>query len=176
MSAEYDLYLKNHKDGVKECYEWIKANLPNMIPNDQALDMEHQICFAHDASKTKQDEYDAYDRYFYGNNRSYDVVENFNKAWLLHLHRNPHHWQYWILINDDPVNGEQVLDMPYNYILEMICDWWSFSFAQGNPYEIFDWYEGRKDYIKLSESTRSILECVLLNIKTKLDEYSLYAE
>lgn len=25
----------------------------------------------------------------------------FNIAWLKHIHRNPHHWQYWILLNDN---------------------------------------------------------------------------
>lgn len=41
---------------------------------------------------------------------SYEVVENFNRAWLLHIHRNPHHWQHWVLINDDPELGETVLE------------------------------------------------------------------
>nr|DAE02562.1 MAG TPA: hypothetical protein [Siphoviridae sp. ctmYS12] len=30
------------------------------------------------------------------------------------------------------------MDMPYNYIIEMICDWWAFSWNKGNLQEIFN--------------------------------------
>ncbi len=26
----------------------------------------------------------------------------FNTAWLKHIHRNPHHWQHWVLFEDNP--------------------------------------------------------------------------
>lgn len=29
-------------------------------------------------------------------------AHNFQRAWLLHLHRNKHHWQYWTLMEDVP--------------------------------------------------------------------------
>ena len=168
MSYQYDQYLTNHKANVKKGFEWIRDNIPELIKSE--FDLEHQISFAHDHSKTEQDEYDAYDAYFYGGNKSYTVVQNFNKAWLLHIHRNPHHWQYWILINDDPNEGEILLEMPYNYILEMICDWWAFSWAKGNLNEIFPWYEERKDYIQLHNSSRLAVEGILALIKIKLEE------
>ena len=167
MSREYDLYLQNHKENVKKGFDWIKENLPDLI-RDDGIDYEHQIGFAHDASKSDPEEYDAYDAYFYGGNRSYGVVRDFRLAWLRHIHHNPHHWQYWILINDDPNEGEIIMDMPYNYILEMICDWWAFSWNSGNLNEIFDWYDKRKDYIKLSESTRLSVEVILGEIKMAL--------
>ena len=66
--------------------------------------------------------------------------------------------------------GMILLDMPDEYILEMICDWWSFSWAKGDLYEIFNWYNERKSYIKLSDETREKVEGVLDNIKDKLDE------
>lgn len=170
MSREYDLYLQEHKANVKKGYDWIKDNLPELIPADMRMILEHQIGFAHDASKTKPDEYGPYDTYFYGGNRSSQVVDDFNYAWLLHIHRNPHHWQYWILKNDDQDLGEIVLDMPIEYILEMICDWWSFSWSKDRLYEIFDWYDGRKKYIKLSKNTRKTVEDILDKIHRKLDE------
>ena len=170
MSREYDLYLQEHKANVKKGYDWLKENLPDLIPNDMRLVLEHQICFAHDASKSELDEYDAYDKYFYGGNRSSQVVEDFNYAWLLHIHRNPHHWQSWILRCDEPDEGEIVLDMPYQYIIEMICDWWAFSWKSENLYEIFNWYDKHKDYIKLSHKTRITVEDILMQIHYKLDE------
>lgn len=168
MSREYDNYLEQHKENVRKGYEWIRDNLPEVVSNIPNL--EWQICFAHDESKTQPDEYESYDRYFYGNNRSYQVVQNFNYAWLRHLHRNPHHWQYWILINDDPELGEIIMDMPINYIIEMICDWWAFSWDKGDLMEMFKWYDERKNYIKLSEKSRREVENILGMIKEKLSD------
>lgn len=168
MSREYDLYLDQHKGNVRKGFEWFQKNLPEVIESIPGL--EYQICYCHDESKTEPDEYYAYDAYFYGVNRSYQVVQDFNYAWLNHIHRNPHHWQYWILNNDNKELGEMVLDMPINYIIEMICDWWAFSWPKGDLYEIFKWYDERKDYIKLSEKTLKTLEDILNKMKDKLDE------
>ena len=168
MSRAYDQYLEIHKNGVRQAFEWIKTNLPDLLHDIPGVDYEHQICFAHDDSKTNLDEYKAYDAYFYGGNRSYQVMQDFNKAWLLHIHRNPHHWQYWVLINDDPENGEVVLDMDYNYIIEMICDWWSFSWKSGNLREIFSWYDQHRAGMKLSEKTRQHVELILTAIDIEL--------
>lgn len=166
MSAQYDLYLWLHKYNVQRGFEWIQQNLPELLVNG----IEWQTEFAHDASKNEPDEYDAYDAYYYGGNRSYQVVRDYKVAWLLHIHRNPHHWQYWVLINDDPKEGEIILDMPYNYILEMVCDWWAFSWKTGNLSEIFKWYDLHKDYMKLSRKTRTTVEQILLKIKQKLED------
>lgn len=168
MSVAYDQYLTQHKANVKKGFDWIRENLPELVIGE--YDYEWQIGMAHDASKTNPDEYEAYDAYFYGGNRSYAVVQAFNKAWLMHIHRNPHHWQHWVLINDEPDEGEILIEMPYNYILEMICDWWAFSWAKGDLTEIFKWYEEHKDYIKLHEASRRAVEINLRMIKEKLEE------
>ena len=167
MSVYYDEYLDHHRQNVYRAYEWIETNLPEVIPEDSNL--EWLTGYAHDSSKNSPEEYDAYDKYFYGDERTEEVIKNFNYAWLHHIHHNPHHWQYWVLINDDPGEGEIVLEMPIDYAIEMICDWWAFSFAKGDLKEIFDWYEKRKDYIKLHQKTREFVKGVLLKIKNKLE-------
>lgn len=167
MSREYDIYLQEHKDNVKKGFEWIKTNLPELLIRMPDVDYEFQI-MSHDASKIKSDEYWAYDKYFYGGNRSHQVVQDFNYAWLMHIHRNPHHWQHWVLINDEPNEGEVILDMPYNYIIEMICDWWAFSWKKGDLTEIFKWYDEHKDYIKLSDKTRKNVQNILDKISVEL--------
>lgn len=171
MSRSYDLYLWEHRNNVKRAFEWIKENLPDLLDLyfGDAGDLEQQICLKHDESKDQQDEYDAYDRYFYGNNKSFAVVQEFNYAWLLHQHRNPHHWQYWVLINDNPDEGTVALDMPFPAIIEMICDWWAFSWKSGNLHEIFDWYDKHKEHMILSDKTRREVEYILFKIKEKLD-------
>lgn len=166
MSVQYDNYLTEHKENVAKGFRWLQENIPEVIEDG----LEWQICFNHDASKTDPEEYDAYDAYFYGNNRSYSVVQNFKKAWLRHIHNNPHHWQHWILINDEPKEGMVVIDMPYIYVVEMICDWWAFSWTKGDLNEIFRWYEDRKDYMKLSANTRISVEYILGKMKDKLEE------
>lgn len=170
MSKQYDLYLEQHKQNVAKGFYWIMFNLPELLNYTSMKDSENQICDLHDLSKLDKDEYLAYDAYFYGGNRTYKVVQNFRYAWLNHIHKNPHHWQYWVLNNDEPDEGEIVLDMPYNYIIEMICDWWSFSWSSGNLFEIFDWFNEHKKYIKLSYKTSIEVESILGKINKKLKE------
>ena len=166
MSSQYDAYLQRHSENVQRGYEWLKTNLPQIFKNTP--DIHWPIFIEHDESKFNWDEYFAYDDYFYGNNRSTSVVKDFQRAWLLHIHRNPHHWQYWVLINDDPSEGEIALEMPYNYIVEMICDWWSFSWEKGRLSEIFSWYDEHSAYIKLAPKTREIVEDILWEIRGRL--------
>ncbi len=166
MSSEYDLYLEKHKENVRNAFQWLRTNLPELFAGRPSSDW--QIDFDHDYSKSNNDEYEAYDAYFYGGNRSYAVVQAFKRAWLLHIHRNPHHWQYWVLINDEPSEGETLLEMPYNYIVEMICDWWSFSWAKHDFVEIFDWYDEHQAYIKLNPRTRETVEDILWKLRGRL--------
>lgn len=175
MSYEYDLYLAEHRANVANGFEWIAINLPELVDNFNEENKRYIISY-HDESKNHANEYEAYDAYFYGNNRSHKVVQDYNAAWLRHLHRNPHHWQHWILINDDPKEGEIVLEMPYEYIIEMICDWWSFSWKTGNLTKIFEWYEEHSKYIKLAPKTRKTVESILKAMKEKLQQNAEYAD
>lgn len=168
MSEKYDEYLQQHKDGVAKSFKWFEQYMPEIFGEEEIrATCEHNCCFAHDQSKNNQDEYEPYDNYFYGN-RSYKVVQQFNYAWLRHIHRNPHHWQHWVLINNNPNEGEIILDMPDVYIIEMICDWWSFSWSKGNLTEIFSWYEEHSKYMKLSDYTRKKVNDILDALEEKL--------
>lgn len=166
MSWEYDNYLQEHIENVQKGFEWLNEHLSILLPqNHSYANITH-----HDDSKRDREEYNAYDAYFYGGNRSSQVMSNFDYAWLHHIHHNPHHWQYWVLINDDSEEGTKALDIPYPYIIEMICDWWSFSWKTGNLHGIFDWYEDHKDHMILSTKTRVIVESILDKMKEVLDE------
>ena len=166
MSVKYDDYLNQHILNVANASDWIRQNIGLDV---NSFDISSNV-FIHDDSKYSKEEYDAYDTYFYGGKRTKEVKDNFNYAWLHHIHNNPHHWQYWVLINDDPDNEIVALDIPYKYVIEMICDWWSFSWRTGNLYEIFNWYDKHKDYMILSKNTRELVEDILSQIKKKLDE------
>lgn len=164
MSIAYNQYLKEHIGNVKKAYDWLCSHIPDV---KRYMEGSEHIILEHDHSKYLAKEYVAYDNYFYGGNRSFNVVRDFNDAWLHHIHHNPHHWQHWILIHDD--SPQEALFMPVCYVVEMICDWWSFSFKTGDLYEIFNWYEKHKDYMILHEKTRSIVENLLSSIRNELD-------
>lgn len=168
MSKQYNDYLKMHKDNVTKAFYWIKQYLPELTKGDS--DLERQITLYHDSSKSSTLEYIAYDDYFYGSdNGSIGIVKKkFDVAWLTHIHRNPHHWQHWVLINDDHLLEETLIDMPYEFILEMVCDWWSFGLKIDKPHELFKFYHDNQRYMKLSTNTRVTLEDILSQIKEEL--------
>lgn len=188
MSIEYDIYLKNHIAAVLHGGTWIFDNCPidrlnAILPNLNSQTLRSNIP-NHDASKMSPEEYDAYDQYFYkGGKDTYEGRIVFDYGWLHHLHNNPHHWQYWVLLEDDGSGKPKPLDMPDNFIFEMICDWWSFSWrayfeavrsgTDPNPYnklyELYNWYDEHKAKMYLSEQTRVKVEQLLDLIHETLD-------
>ena len=170
MSIEYDNYLAEHRANVRKGLYWFRNNLPEYLTgNERDLSV---LAWNHDYSKDGPKEYDAYDQYFYGGQKTKEVEEEFNKAWLHHIHSNPHHWQHWVLIKDETEEGIVALRMPYWYVVEMICDWWAFSWSKGNLYELFNWYDKHKNYMKLHADTRELVEEILGKIEEKLDNGS----
>lgn len=171
MSIEYDVYLNSHKANTMRAFNWLceyvfdSDFIANWIVGTVARNIRN-----HDESKYSTEEYRAYDEWFYSDRRNGKFVEeNFNRAWLHHIHNNPHHWQHWILVNDDAELGTIALEMPMEYVIEMICDWWSFGWKTGNLYEIFNWYEKNKEHIILHENTRWEVEKILSAMKKKLN-------
>lgn len=140
----------------------------------------------HDLSKFLPDEWWPYANYFYGKtiggtpgNDYYEMVseygcyeaapwgvtlgDKFRVAWLKHIHRNPHHWQYWILHEDD--GGTLHLPMPDEYRREMLCDWIGAGRALGKRSPPSDpmretrlWYQANREKILLRPDTRAWIE------------------
>ena len=160
MSKKYSEYILEHCDNVKKAYKWL---IDHKIIKDK---FSHRIQ-THDISKYSKEEYDAYDKYFYGT-QTVEVKDAFNVAWLHHIHQNPHHWQHWVLINDE--DGTKALEMPEEYVIEMICDWWAFSHKSGNLEEIFKWYKDHKANMIMHKNTKIMLEEILDKIKKELKE------
>ena len=183
-NEQYEEYLREHIGNVQRGYNWIKENLPEVVSVDNYFEETSyygeldEIIAMHDSSKRTmlpdandyydlRVEYGPYADYFYGEKTS-EVEQKFNLAWLAHIHANPHHWQHWMLQNDE--DGLILLDMPYVFIVEMICDWWAFSWRSENLYEIFNWYSKNKSGILLSDKTRVNVENILKALKNKLGE------
>jgi hypothetical protein len=115
--------------------------------------------FFHDNSKFLPDEWFPYVGSFCIDKDKYK--DRFDKAWLLHQKRNPHHWQYWVLTNDE--DGQYPLPMRDEYIIEMTCDWIGAGRAQGkgSPKEVIEWYVKNKDKMVLHPNTRMKVECLI---------------
>lgn len=165
MSYAYDQYLAEHIGNVNKGLHWMLDNLGLSQEEKSAIETA-MTEFNHDESKYSTEEYIAYDKYFYGGNSSYKVVQDFNYAWLHHIHNNPHHWQYWVLLEDDPESGMpyKALEIPLPYIFEMIADWWSFSWKSGNLFEIFNWYADHRSKQIINLKSREIVEYILEKI------------
>lgn len=164
MSLAYDEYLAEHIGNVNKGLHWMLDNI--WLSQKEKSAIEDAMLHEHDASKYDAEEYEAYDKYFYGGNRSYKVVQDFNYAWLHHIHQNPHHWQYWVLLEDDPESGlpYKALEIPLPYIFEMIADWWSFSWKSGNLFEIFNWYADHRNKQIINPKSKEIVEYILEKI------------
>lgn len=122
----------------------------------------------HDSSKLRPSEWTPYVAMFYGPPTEDAEVKKqrqarFNYAWLLHQHRNPHHWQHWMLKED---SGKMiVLTPPAHIVDEMVADWigagtkilrWP-SFAEAVASTIA-WYAQNRERIILREHARARVE------------------
>lgn len=138
----------------------------------------------HDLSKFLPSEFFAYAEAFYGefgykfNRAKYKIdfgdgiqstgiealtkyeqaMNNFDLAWLLHQKRNPHHWQFWLNIEEDKV---RMLDMPEVYIKEMVADWCGASRAITGKNDTKSWYASHISKIRISNMTRQRVEQLL---------------
>lgn len=131
----------------------------------------------HDMSKFLPDEFIPYSNYFYREGKNISHGRNssgyykptdtgdktFDFAWLLHQKRNRHHWQWWILPEDE--GGVKVLEMTDTYRREMICDWIGAGKAQGkfSPKSDFmqetrKWWNENNHKMQLHPNTRRIIE------------------
>lgn len=91
------------------------------------------------------------------------VRDKFDIAWNHHQKRNDHHWQHWVLIQDD---GE-IINMPMteSAMLEMIADWVGAGKALKSDKPVWVWYEGNKEKIRLRSETRKCVEQKLAEMK-----------
>ena len=126
----------------------------------------------HDWHKFLPSEWLPYARYFYNPDGTpkqrrdstgyYKPTETgdsaFDFAWLLHQKRGRHHWQWWILPEDE--GGIKILAMGEKDCLEMLADWRGAGKAQGAP-DITLWYEAHGQKMQLHPDTRQWLDGML---------------
>lgn len=149
---EYKDYIEAHKERVAEFASWLKESCPDLF-EDVDIEVFNDLIAEHDESKFSEEEFEPYAQKWCGDGKK---TPEYEKAWEHHYMNNEHHPEYW--------DGE---DMPYIYILEMICDWGSFSIASGDMKELSDFYynKAKEDPEKnLSEATKEIIEDIISRI------------
>lgn len=123
---------------------------------------------AHDWHKLLPGEWFPYVHYFYNadgtprqrhDETGYKPTDTgdagFDYAWLLHQKRAKHHWQWWVLPQDD---GEiKILPIPDQYRKEMLADWLGAGRAQGTP-DVHGWYLVNRKKLQLHPETRAWIE------------------
>ena len=151
---EYQDYIVAHKERVTKFASWLKENCPEVFEGVQ-LDVFDDLIEEHDESKFSEEEFEPYAQKWFGNG---EKTPEYEEAWKHHWMNNEHHPEYWL--------GE---DMPYIYILEMLCDWGSFSIDKGDFGELSDFYfnKAKEDPEKnLSDATQEIIEDILSRINS----------
>lgn len=151
---EYLEYINAHKKRVTEFSSWLQKECPDLFENVD-IELFNEMIEEHDESKYSEEEFEPYAQRWHSDKKK---TPEYEAAWEHHHMNNEHHPEYWL--------GE---DMPYIYILEMICDWGSFSIASSNMKELSDFYfnKAKDDPEKmLSDNTKTIIEEILQQINS----------
>lgn len=128
----------------------------------------------HDWSKFLPSEWFPYAQHFYGDNQGeglraigefglcelapwgFYAKDRFTSAWNLHQKRNRHHWQFWLVVQDD---GEAFpLPIPEKFLREMVADWAGAGRAIKGTWEVASWYEKNRGRMRLRVEDRARVE------------------
>lgn len=119
---------------------------------------------SHDESKWSLSEFPGYALHFHGGG----APDRFAKAWLHHIHHNPHHWQHWIFPDGFAPKGSKVENgcvvMPMHYALEMVADWMGASMAYTGSWDMTNWLRENIPRIRVHSETAAYLRQVLGSI------------
>lgn len=77
----------------------------------------------HDLSKFSPTEFIESVKYYQGTSSPVEAAKKdkgYSKAWMHHRGRNKHHYEYW---QDNFDNGGEPLIIPYQYAVEIFCDY-----------------------------------------------------
>lgn len=85
-------------------------------------------------------------------------ILGYSETFLHHRGRNPHHYEYWIHSLDE---GGIPAQMPYKYVLELICDYLAAAKTYGaNPRNEISWWRSNSPHMKIHKSTINFITSV----------------
>jgi len=147
---EYLDYIDDHIGKVKSAWGVLKRlSVTNGLLADDFFYSNVEILIGnHDKSKYSNIEFHGYRQWFFPKEGEVKSEAFFLSAWNRHQKRNPHHWEYWVM----PTRGLTILEMPMEFIIEMMMDWVAMSLKFNNKPS--EWYKKNQDSISLGGHTR----------------------
>lgn len=148
--------LQKHQDSLMRHIEAVhEAGEMLGVPKEQLE--------VHDLSKFSYEEFAPYARHFHGGG----APQAFARAWLHHIHHNPHHWDHWVFPDNytprDSFVERGAVEMPGRFVLEMIADWIGSSVVYTGSDNMTQWLKQNFPRIRVHTHTASLL-------RKKLDE------
>lgn len=123
----------------------------------------------HDLSKYSWIEFSSGARYYQGFRSPIDAEKEelgYSLGWLHHKGRNKHHWEYW---TDKNSNGIYPIEVPFNYLQEMVCDRIAASMIyKGQDYTSntpYDYFMNGTDHLYMHPNSSKTLERMLGYVK-----------
>lgn len=147
----YIRYIEEHKLNLQKAWgEAIHKFVDKRKLSIYDMHMIHTQVEEHDKSKYNKNEFEGYRMKFYPHIKDppSDVVDMlYHKAWLNHIHQNPHHWQHWVV----PGAVNKAINIPFNFVIEMLLDWKAMSYRFNDRPRSF--FENNRHLMLLSDGT-----------------------
>ena len=123
----------------------------------------------HDLSKFSPVEFFESVRYWTGKRSPILVAKEktgISYAWLHHKGRNRHHYEYWV---DKLDEGGVPHKIPFEYVIEMVCDWLSAAKTyHGDSSDLFkreyDWWCDHAGKLNIHNDTKQLIYKILWNL------------
>lgn len=136
----------------------------------------------HDWSKFTPVEFVNYSRYKYG----VQSKREWAKAWLHHLHLNPHHPEHWLLswrggpdfydgIGESRCSFVTSLPMPETYVREMLADFMANGKGSTGSYNISRWLNRSGPAMLLHSDTEIRLDGVMTELGYELTNNCMWS-
>ncbi len=159
---DYTEYIKEHVSNVDDV--WRVFYQIEKLDDETFLEINKNILY-HDDSKFSSEEFEGYRQYFYTADREIKDKEAFLRAWNHHQKSNEHHWEYWVIYKKE---GSVALEIPFIYLIEMLCDWTAMSVKFKNKPS--EWFSKNEYAILLHDNTYNMVKDYLHNTFDKIYE------
>lgn len=118
---EYRNDLLKHKENVKKAFDVIFDDINKYLNISYAdISILQENIELHDNSSFDEIEFKGNRQWFFHEPNEDKDRDSMLKAWNHHISVNKHHWEYY-------VNDDRVEEIPDIYLVELLCDWVSFS-------------------------------------------------
>ena len=157
--------FKNVPEEVAKSYlEELEMHIKYVQEAGGQLGVPEEQLAIHDQSKFSPEEFP----YYALRHGGMIDVDGFDRAWLHHIHANPHHWQHWMFTQDYRAKGSDVfkgcVPIPRNFMLEMLADWMGSSRAYTGEWNMMKWLSTNLPRIRLHPKTTTALYAELDNM------------